>query len=334
MVNAQAEARPALRVAFFGTPTFAVPSLEHLLRSQHVLVGVVTQPDRPRGRGQRQSDSPVKQVALESNLPLLQPDRVRDPAVIDALRNWQMDLGVVAAYGKILPPPLLRLPRFGMINVHASLLPKYRGAAPIQRAVMAGETETGITIIRLIEALDAGPMLGRATRHIEPDETAEEVEHDLSFLGAALLMSVIDDIAAGSALEENQDSSQASYAPRLSKAEGLIDWTKSARHIHNQIRGLHPWPHAFTYLDGVRYIILKSRVESQTATPSEGSGARAGQIVRASGDDLTVRAGDTAVGILSIQPEGRRPLNTREFLAGHAVRPGRAFGGPDERASS
>ncbi|MGH9147789.1 MAG: methionyl-tRNA formyltransferase, partial [Vicinamibacterales bacterium] len=269
MVNAQAEARPALRVAFFGTPRFAVPSLEHLLRSQHVLVGVVTQPDRPRGRGQRQSDSPVKQVALESHLPILQPDRVRDPAVIDTLRNWQMDLGVVAAYGKILPPTLLQLPRFGMINVHASLLPKYRGAAPIQRAVMAGETETGITIIRLIEELDAGPMLGMATRHIEPDETAEEVEHDLSFLGAALVMSVMDDVAAGSAREESQDSSQVSYARRLSKAEGLIDWTKSARHIHNQIRGLYPWPHAFTYLDGVRYIILKSRVESPASAPSD-----------------------------------------------------------------
>jgi methionyl-tRNA formyltransferase len=245
-----------------------------------------------------------------------------------------MDLGVVAAYGKILPPTLLQLPRFGMINVHASLLPKYRGAAPIQRAVMAGETETGITIIRLIEELDAGPMLGMATRHIEPDETAEEVEHDLSFLGAALVMSVLNDVAAASAQEESQDASQVSYAPRLSKAEGLIDWTKSARHIHNQIRGLYPWPHAFTYLDGVRYIILKSRVESPAATPSDASGARAGQIVRASGDDLMVRTGDTAVAILSIQPEGRRPLNTREFLAGHAVRPGQAFGGPDERASS
>ena len=326
MVNAQAEARPALRVAFFGTPTFAVPSLAHLLRSRHKLVGVVTQPDRPRGRGQRHSESPVKRVALENDLPLLQPDRVRDPAVVEIVRNWQVDLGVVAAYGKLLPPTLLQLPRFGMINVHASLLPRYRGAAPIQRAVMAGETDTGITIIRLIEELDAGPMLGMATRQIAPDETAEDVERDLSFLGAALLMSVIDDVAAGTTEEVDQEPDQASYAPRLTKSEGLIDWTKSARYIHNQIRGLYPWPHAFTYLNGVRYIILQSLVEPTSSTPSDSSDARAGQILRASGDDLTVKAGDTTVAILSIQPEGRRPLGVREFLSGHPVRPGQTFG--------
>jgi methionyl-tRNA formyltransferase len=328
VVSVQPEARPTLRVAFFGTPRFAVPSLEHLLRSHHTVAGVFTQPDRPRGRGQRQSDAPVKQVARENHIPILQPDRLQDTVVLETLRDWHVDLGVVAAYGRILPSTLLELPRFGMINVHASLLPKYRGAAPIQRAVMAGETETGITIIRLVQALDAGPMLGSATKTIETDETAEQVEHDLSFLGAALLMRVIHDITAGTAQEVIQDPAQATYAPRLTKSEGLIDWTKSAQQIHNQIRGLYPWPHAFTYLGGVRHILLESRVESTAPARSDSPLGSAGQILRASGDDLTVKTGDTALAILTIQPEGRRPLRTREFLAGHPVRPGQVFGGP------
>jgi methionyl-tRNA formyltransferase len=327
VVNAEAGARPALRIAFFGTPVFAVPSLEHLLRSRHTIAGVVTQPDRPRGRGQRQSDSPVKQVALENSFPLLQPERIRDPGIIDILRTWNIDLGVVAAYGKILPSGLLQLPPLGMINVHASLLPKYRGAAPIQRAVMAGETETGITIIRLIEELDAGPMLGMATRSIGSNETSEVLEQDLAFLGAALLMSVIDDMATGMAHEVNQDPASASYAPRLTKAEGLIDWARSARDIHNQIRGLYPWPHAFTYLDGVRFIILESLVVPLSPTSSDGA-AHAGHILKASGDDLTVSAGTDSIAIRRIQPEGRRPLSVREFLSGHTLHPGQTFGGP------
>lgn len=326
MVSVQSEARLTLRVAFFGTPRFAVPTLEHLLRSRHEVAGVVTQPDRPRGRGQRHSDAPVKQVALGANLPIVQPERMQDPSLLETLRDWRVDLGVVVAYGRILPSALLELPRLGMINVHASLLPKYRGAAPIQRAVMAGETETGVTIIRIVQALDSGPMLGAATRPLDPDENAEQVEEDLSFLGAALAMSVLDDLAAGKMDDTPQDTAHATYAPRLSKSEGLIDWTNSAQRIHNQIRGLYPWPHAFTYLDGARYIFLESRVRSDTADSSH---ARSGQILRASGDDLMVRTGDAALNVLKIQPEGRRPLHAREFLAGHALRTGQVFGGPD-----
>jgi methionyl-tRNA formyltransferase len=315
-----------LRVAFFGTPRFAVPTLEHLLRSRHTVAGVVTQPDRPRGRGQRHSDAPVKQVALGARLPILQPERMQDTSLLETLRGWQLDLGVVVAYGRILPSTLLELPRLGMINAHASLLPKYRGAAPIQRAVMAGERETGVTIIRIVQALDSGPMLGAATRPIDPDENAEQVEEDLSFLGAALVMSAIDDLAGGTMEDTPQDEAQATYAPRLTKAEGLIDWSNTAQRIHNQIRGLYPWPHAFTYLDGARYILLESRVPSDIADSSH---ARTGEILRASGDDLTVRAGDAALDVLRIQPEGRRPFHIREFLAGHTLSPGQMFGGPD-----
>jgi methionyl-tRNA formyltransferase len=319
----------SLRIAFFGTPEFAVPTLTHLLQSSHRVVGVVTQPDRPRGRGQRVTAGPVKRVALEHQLPLLQPERMSDAAFIDAVRGWHVDLAVVAAYGRILPRTLLELPHLGMINVHASLLPKYRGAAPIQRAVIAGERETGITIIRLIQELDAGPMLARLVQPIGPEQTSEDVEHQLAVPGAVLLVGVVDDLAAGLAVEAPQDPAQATYAPRLNKSEGLIDWTQPAQSIHDRIRGLRPWPQAFTFLDGARYIILKSRAEPHLSAASAARDAHPGELVQASGERLIVRCGDhSALAILEIQPEGRRPLDVREFLAGHHAQPGQVFGAP------
>jgi len=328
VVGQPSDVTPRLRVAFLGTPSFAVPTLETLLRSPHRVVGVVTQPDRLRGRGRHQAEGAVKRLAREHSLPILQPERMQDLMCLDMLRNWRVDLGVVAAYGHILPRAWLEIPRFGMINVHASLLPKYRGAAPIHRAVMAGETETGITIIRLVRELDAGPMLGRHVHPIDSDQTSEDIEHDLAVLGARLLVSVVDDIAAGRAIDVPQDSAQATYAARLTKSEGLVDWTRSAQRIHDHIRGLHPWPHAFTYRDGARYIILRSRVESAEDLPTGWQTARPGAILTSAGDRLIVKAGeDTAVAILEIQPEGRRSLRVREFLSGYPLRPGQGFGG-------
>ena len=250
-----------MRIVFFGTPEFAVPSLEGLIAS-HIVVGVVTQPDRPRGRGQRVTDSPVKAVARAHNLPVLQPTRLRDPETLAALAALSPDLGVVAAYGKLIPAEMLQLPGHGMINVHASLLPKYRGAAPVHRAVINGETETGVTIMRMVAALDAGAMLMRVTRSIDPDETSDVVERDLAFLGVAPLLTVIEQLERGSVQEEPQDDSQSTYAPRLTKEEGLIDWTLPAAMIHNRVRGLYPWPHAYTHIKGSRVIVLKSRVGS------------------------------------------------------------------------
>ena len=320
---------PSLRVAFFGTPEFAVPTLTHLLRSSHRVVGVVTQPDRPRDRGQRVTAGPVKRVALEHQLPLLQPERMSDSAFIDAVRGWHVDLAVVAAYGKILPRTLLELPRLGMINVHASLLPKYRGAAPIQRAVMAGERETGITIIRLVQELDAGPMLTRLVQPIGSKQTSEDVEHQLAVPGAVLLVGVVDDLAAGLAVETPQDPAQATYAPRLNKSEGLIDWTQPAQSIHDRIRGLRPWPQAFTFLDDARYIILRSRVERSVSVSAGSGDARPGEVLAASGEQLLVKCGDgAALAILEIQPEGRRPLEIRQFLSGHHLRPRQRFTAP------
>ena len=201
-----------LRVAFFGTPEFAVPTLAALIESRHEVVALVSQPDRPKGRGQKLQPTPTKQVALDAGIPVLQPAKIRDDAFLDAFRDLRVDLGVVAAYGKILPDALLAIPPMGMINVHASLLPAYRGAAPVHRAVIDGVAETGVTIMRVVRELDAGPMLARVTRPIATDETSVDVERGLARLGAGLLLEVIEQLAAGTAKEEPQDDSAATYA--------------------------------------------------------------------------------------------------------------------------
>jgi len=305
-----------MRIVFFGTPEFAVPSLEALLSSHHHVVGVVTQPDRPRGRGRKTTDAPVKTRALDAGVPVLQPERLKDPRFLDALAAFGSDLGVVAAYGKILTDAVLAIPRLGMINVHASLLPTYRGAAPVHRAIIAGEHETGVTIMRVVKELDAGPMLASATRRIGPNETSDAVERDLARLGAALLARVVDSLATRGVTETPQDHAAATYAPRLTKADGLIDWAASAQAIHDRIRGLHPWPHAFTFHRGDRYILLRSAVVSG---PADGA---PGVVLEASGDRLIVAAGSGAIGIVEIQAEGKRPMIVREFLPGHRVAPG------------
>lgn len=309
-----------LRIVFFGTPAFAVPTLHKLLESRHPVVGVVTQPDKPRGRGQRVSESPVKALATERGVPVIQPDRLREPAVAETLHAWAPDLGVVAAYGKLIPEPMLTLPPHGLINVHASLLPKYRGAAPVHRAVIDGEPETGVTIMRIEKMLDAGPMLAKVKRPVGPDDTSDEVERDLAQLGADLLVQVVDQMAAGTAQQELQDFMLCSYAPRLTKEEGLIDWTLPASYIHNRVRGLHPWPHAYTYLDGARLIVLKTHVEDQPG------GDPPGTIVDVTRDAIHVATGhNERIAIERVQLEGGRPLPVREFLAGHRLTPGRRF---------
>jgi|SRR5688572_28608000 methionyl-tRNA formyltransferase len=304
-------------IVFFGTPQFAVPSLEQLIASRHAVCGVVTQPDRPRGRGQKVVFAPVKTAALAHDLPVFQPDRLRDPLVMDTLAAWKPDLGVVVAYGKLIPDDLLRLPRHGMINVHASLLPKYRGASPVHRAVIDGEPETGVTIMQVVKALDAGDMLAKATRALQPDETTDVVERDLADLGARLLLEVIDRIELGTIAPEPQDEAAATYAPRLTKEEGLIDWTLPAAAIHNRVRGLYPWPHAYSFLDGGRVILLQTRVVGAR------SEAQPGEIVDVSREAIHVAAGDGGViAIDELQVEGRRPMRTRDYLAGRPVRVG------------
>jgi methionyl-tRNA formyltransferase len=314
----------AFRVVFFGTPEFAVPTLQALLDSPHPVDAVVTQPDRPKGRGQKPQPSPVKQVALANGIAVLEPERLRDEAFLDRLRAINADLGVVAAYGKILPEAVLTIPKHGLINVHASLLPKYRGAAPVHRAVMAGETETGVTIMRVVKALDAGAMISKVTRPIRSDETSTEVERDLAILGGRALVATVNAILEGSAVETPQQESEATYAHKIQKTDGPIDWSRPARAIHNQIRGLYPWPHAFSELAGERIILLRSDVIQDTQGPN----ATPGTIVAAHGDDLRVMTGEGLLRILALQREGRRPMTPREFLAGRRVEPGIAFQQP------
>jgi methionyl-tRNA formyltransferase len=282
-------ARP-LRILFFGTPEFALVSLDALLRSRHQVVGVVTQPDRPRGRGQRVSESPVKQRAVSTGLPVLQPERLRDTAFIEAATALQADLGVVAAYWKILTDRVLALPPRGLLNVHGSVLPRYRGAAPVHRAIIAGDTETGVTIMRVVKALDAGPMFATATRPIALDETS------------------------------------ATYAPRLTKEDGHVDWSWPAVWLHNLIRGLHPWPHASAFLNDRRVILHRSAVSGAAADAAPGT------ILEAHGDRLLVATGNGALDLVEVQAEGKRKMRVREFLAGHSVAVGDRFADPVPRS--
>jgi methionyl-tRNA formyltransferase len=314
-----------LRIVFFGTPAFAVPTLDALLGSRHQVVAVVTQPDKPRGRGQKTSDAPVKARALAAAILVLQPRTLKDPAFMTAFTALNADIGVVAAYGKILSDAVLAVPRLGLVNVHASLLPRHRGAAPVHRAIIAGDSVTGVTIMKVVKALDAGPMMAEVARPIEPNETSEEVERDLSVLGARLLVSTLNAIADGSARETPQDDNAATYAARLTKEDGLIRWDSSAQRIHDLIRGLHPWPHAYTFLEGSRLILLRSLVPSEPSSGMSGMPGVPGTVAVAQGDQLRITTGSGALDIIQIQAEGKRPMTAREFLAGHRLQPGRRF---------
>jgi len=308
-----------LRIVFFGTPEFAVPTLEALQTSSHQVVSVVTQPDRPRGRGQQLTPGPVKARAVAMGLPVLQPPSLKDSAVLAALTELRADLGVVAAYGKILSEAILQIPRLGMINVHASLLPKYRGAAPIQRAVADGESETGVTIMQVVRALDAGAMLATVRRPIGPNDTSIEVEHDLARLGARLLVDVVDRFSSGPLAGEPQDDSRATYAHRLTKEDGLIDWARPAQAIHDLVRGMQPWPNAYSFLEGQRLILLRT-----TVGPASGA-AVPGTVLRARGQDLLVATENGTLRVHELQAEGRRPMAVAPFLAGHPVTEGSRF---------
>ena len=310
-----------LRIVYFGTPEFAVPTLRRLLEPSsgpgQDVVALVSQPDRPRGRGHHLAPTPTKEVAVEHGVPVLQPERLKDEGVLQQIASLQPHLGVVAAYGKILPEALLQIPTFGMINVHASLLPRWRGAAPVPRAVIAGDRETGVTIMRVVKALDAGPMFKMARRPIDADETSVEVERDLAEIGSRQLLEVLADIAAGRAIETPQDESQVTYAEKITKAEGAVQWSLPAERIHNLVRGLHPWPLVSCRIGGGRVLIHR------TALTSAVSPDRPGTIVRAEGERFEIVAGDGRVlRVLTIQPEGRRAMSARDFLAGRIVAPG------------
>ena len=311
-----------LRIVFFGTPDFAVPTLSALLASRHPVVGVVTQPDRPRGRGHHVSASPIKLLALQNALPVLQPERMRDESLLAALRALDADLGVVAAYGRILTDAILAIPRLGMVNVHASLLPRWRGAAPVHRAILAGDAETGVTIMRVVRELDAGPMLSAVREPIGPDQTTAQLEPVLAQRGAALLLESVNKLAEGPVPEEPQPVSGITYADRITKEDAPIFWWRPAGELHNQVRALNPWPLASTSLDGTRLLVVESEMSADAAP----AGALPGTVVAASGDAFVVAAGHGTLRLKRVKPEGRRAMAAREFLAGHRVEPGTVLG--------
>ncbi len=305
-----------MRVLFFGTPSFAAPTLAALIASPHDVVGVVTQPDRARGRGQKVTHAPVKSLAITHGLTVLQPERLKTDETLSQLRALNADIGVVAAYGKILPQVLLDIPAGGLVNVHASLLPRWRGAAPIHRAIQAGDRVTGVTIMRVVLALDAGPMLSRVEIPIDTNITSEALEVQLGDAGATLLVETLNRMAISTLDEAPQDETLVTYAKKIERADGDIDWTKSAREIHNQIRSLHPWPMASAMFGGKRVILRSSVVH-----PDGGTGLLPGTIVEADGDMLRVATGAGLLRLTSIQVEGGRPQSAREFINGFRPKP-------------
>jgi methionyl-tRNA formyltransferase len=310
----------ALRVAFFGTPAFAVPSLARLQASPHEVVSVITQPDRPRGRGQKVMPGAVKACAIEAGTPVWQPDRLKDEAFLEMFGGLQVDLGVVAAYGRILSQRLLDIPRLGMINVHASRLPRWRGAAPVHRAVIAGDSETGVTIMRIVQALDAGPMLASLVMPIGANETSTELEARLAEAGAGLLMETVDRLASGPVEARPQDERFVTYAERLVRGESRLEWAQPASVVHNLIRGLQPWPLAAAALQGRRVSLLRSEVRSSAARD-----AAPGTIVAIEPDALIVATAPGRVAVTRVKMEGRAGMSVRDFVNGRRIVAGDRF---------
>lgn len=301
-----------------GTPDFAVPSLDALLRSEETVVGVVTQPDKPKGRGHEMTFSPIKQGALGAGVPILQPAKMKDPAFLEALKAWQADLIAVAAFGRILPQVILDLPPKGCVNVHASLLPKYRGAGPIQWAIINGERETGITTMLMDAGMDTGAILLQERVPIEPDDTAGTLSAKLAAVGGRLLVETIRQLKAGTLKAQPQDHSQATMAPLLQKEDGLIDWKLSAVQIANRVRGLSPWPGAFTFADQERWTIWRARAFPEASAHD----APPGTIIAATKEALHVATGAGTLAIMELQPANSRRMTVQQYLAGHRLTPG------------
>lgn len=303
-----------MRILFMGTPDFAVPSLEALIEAGHQVCGVFTQPDRPKNRGMKLLPPPVKVCAQSHDIPVYQPTKLRDGTALALIQELAPELIVVAAYGRILPDEILAAPPVGCINVHSSLLPAYRGAAPINWAVLNGDKESGVTIMHMAHDLDAGDIIAQTVTPVGPDETAPELYTRLADLGAKLLVSVVSDLAAGTASRTPQDHSKATLAPMLSKELSPMDWNRTAGQLHNQVRGLIPWPAAVTTLSGSR-----CKVFSTTVLPDH-TAAAPGTILRADKAGIDVACGDgTILRIDELQPDGGKRMKAADYLRGHPI---------------
>ena len=312
-----------MRLVFMGTPDFAAASLEALLRSDDSVVGVVTQPDRPKGRGQTLTPSPVKLLAQREQIPLLQPFKMKEPEFLHALAGWKPDLIAVAAFGRILPPVILSLPPQGCINVHGSLLPKYRGAGPIQWAIINGETETGITTMLMDEGMDTGAMLLQEAIPITSNDTAGSLSERLAEVGGRLLVATIARLKAGTLVPRPQDASQATMAPLLKKEDGMIDWALPAIALCNRVRGLSPWPGAYTTVAGGNsWTIWRAlALQDSVAKPP-------GMVVCVTTEAIHVATGKGVLAVTELQPASSRRMAVSQYLAGHPVTVGERLGGP------
>lgn len=303
-----------MRILFMGTPDFAVPSLEALLAAGHTVVGAFTQPDKPKNRGMKLQAPPVKVCALAHDVPVFQPTKLRDGTALAQIQALAPDLIVVAAYGRILPQEILDWPKYGCINVHSSLLPRYRGAAPIHWAILNGDRTTGVTIMHMALALDAGDIISQAETPIDPDETVEQLHDRLAQLGADLLVRTVAAIADGTAARTPQREEDVTLAPMLSRALSPMDFARPARALHDQVRGLIPWPAAVTELGGVRCKILR------TAVCPETTGKAPGTVLQADKHGLKLACGEgTVLEIVELQADGGKRLRAVDYLRGHPV---------------
>ncbi len=309
-----------MRVVFLGTPEFAVPSLR-ALAVEHDVAAVFTQPDRPKGRGNKVAESPIKISAKALGLPIHQPDRIRHAPVPELLRSFAPELMVVVGYGQIIPQSIIDIPQHGILNVHASLLPKYRGAAPIQWAIANGETRTGVTIMQIDAGLDTGDMLLAQLVGIEPDETAPQLSARLAPIGAELLLEAMLQIEGGRICPTKQNEADTTLAPILKKQDGLIDWSRPAYQIYNRLRGFTPWPGAYTVFRGAQLSILRAR-------PAESRGFAPG-LLRVENRRLFAGCGaHTSLELIAVQPAGKNPMDAEAFLNGHKIRDNHSLGEP------
>lgn len=311
-----------IRIVYMGTPDFAVEPLEAIIKAGYEVAAVVTQPDKQKGRGKEVKMTPVKECALRHGIPVFQPVKIKEPEAVAELEKYQADLFVVAAFGQLLSEEILNMPEYGCINIHASLLPAYRGAAPIQWAVLNGEKESGVTIMQMDKGLDTGDMLLKRSVELSPKETGDSLHDKLMHLGAELIVEALPKLEKGELVPEKQKDELSSYAKKLTKAMGQIDWSKDAVSLERWIRGLNSWPSAYTFFGGKTLKIW----EAQVAEENGAQKAEPGQVVSVSREGFTVACGQGALQILSLQLEGKKRVLTRKFLLGYQVEPGMILG--------
>lgn len=311
-----------IRIVYMGTPDFAVEPLEAIIKAGYEVAAVVTQPDKQKGRGKEVKMTPVKECALRHGIPVFQPVKIKEPEAVAELEKYQADLFVVAAFGQLLSEEILNMPEYGCINIHASLLPAYRGAAPIQWAVLNGEKESGVTIMQMDKGLDTGDMLLKRSVELSPKETGDSLHDKLMHLGAELIVEALSKLEKGELVPEKQKDELSSYAKKLTKAMGQIDWSKDAVSLERWIRGLNSWPSAYTFFGGKTLKIWEAQVTEENGAQK----AEPGQVVSVSRESFTVACSQGALQILSLQLEGKKRVLTREFLLGYQVEPGMILG--------